>query len=260
MKKNIRTFSISACILLTLWISAQAQPTLVTEVPKASTNFVSAGDFVYFTSRDSLLRSDGTDGSTVLLRSGFTGAFSDFTEFNNMLFFIAGNDLWRSDGTPSGTVHLIMRNELEIFTGTGQILFFQGTNSTTGRELYKTDGTSAGTSMIKDINPGPGHGFLPLVKEENNPIMNGEYYFSGNPGSGLQLWKSDGTAAGTVMVKEVRPSFGNDYNEGGPLTHNGLLFFSSSTSAHGMEPWVSDGTSEGTFMIKDIAQVRTGRT
>ena len=79
--------------------------------------------------------------------------------------------------------------------------------------------------MIKDINPGPGHGFLPLVKEENGPIMNGEYYFSGNPGSGLQLWKSDATAAGTVMVKDVRPSFGNSYDHGGPLTHNNLLFF-----------------------------------
>ena len=259
MRKNVRTFSMATYILLTLGIYAQAQPTLITEVPKASTNFVTAGNLVYFTSRDSLLRTNGTDEGTILLKSGFirqsgfASSFTDFTEFNGMLFFISGNGLWRSDGTPSGTIQLITRNELQIFSGTGGILFFQGSDAATGRELYKTNGTLAGTTMVKDINPGAGNGFLPLIEEENNPIMNGEYYFTGNKGDGGELWKSDGTAAGTVMVKDIRPSFGNSYDHGGPLTHNNLLFFSASTATHGMEPWVSDGTSEGTFMIKDIA-------
>lgn len=93
MKKTVRTVSIATCILLTLGIYVQAQPTLVTKIPKASTNFVTAGDLVYFTSKDSLLRSDGTAGGTIFLRSGFSTALSQQTDFNGMLFFVSGDQL-----------------------------------------------------------------------------------------------------------------------------------------------------------------------
>lgn len=93
MKKTVRTFSMATCILLTLGIYAQAQPTLVTEIPKTSTNFVTAGDLVYFTSKDSLLRTDGTAGGTIFLRSGFSTALSQKTGFNGVLFFFSGDQL-----------------------------------------------------------------------------------------------------------------------------------------------------------------------
>ena len=70
MKTRVTIILQTACLILTLGISAQAQPTLVTKVPDASTNFISTGDLVYFTSGDSLLRTDGTATGTILLRSG----------------------------------------------------------------------------------------------------------------------------------------------------------------------------------------------
>ena len=118
MQQNLRTFLLASVVLLTLGIAAQGQPDRVTPVPDGSTNFVTAGNLVYFPSGDSLLRTNGTEVGTVLLRSGFTSAFTDMTGFKGMLFFISGNELWRSDGTPSGTIQLTIKSELKIFSGT----------------------------------------------------------------------------------------------------------------------------------------------
>src|SRR5688572_24837708 len=89
-------------ILVMLGISVQAQPALVTEVPNRSTNFVTVGDLVFFTSGDSLLRTDGTASGTILLKSGFNfGMFQRFTGHDEMLYFTnsSSRELWRSDGT-----------------------------------------------------------------------------------------------------------------------------------------------------------------
>src|SRR5690348_953219 len=57
--------------------------------------------------------------------------------------------------------------------------------------------------MLTDINTGPS-GFVvhgPIVE------MNGLGYFSGSTGQGdYELWRSDGTTAGTVLVKDINSS------------------------------------------------------
>ena len=247
MRKTVRTFSIATCILLTLGIYVQAQPTLVTEIPKASTNFVTAGDLVYFTSTDSLLRSDGTSGGTIFLRRGFSRELSQQTEFNGMLFFVHGDQLWRSDGTPGGTLLLTTKNGLDILQGIGSSLFFRGADFATGIELYKTNGTSAGTTLVKDINPGSGDGFL-----GGSAVVGDHLLFGANNGvNGNELWKSNGTASGTVMIKDINPGSGNGF-PGSVYVYNNVLYFTGKTTTHGLEPWVSDGTEAGTFMLKDI--------
>src|SRR5688572_18447087 len=122
MKKTILSFLPAMVTLWMLGVSAQAQPSRVTELPSESTNFVTAGDLVYFTSGDSLLRTDGTNEGTILLRSSFTGSFSNFTEFNDMLFFVSGDELWRSDGTAAGTILMMSKSDLRIFTGAANTL------------------------------------------------------------------------------------------------------------------------------------------
>ena len=273
MRKRVLTFLQAAVILLTPGISAQAQPTLITEVPRASTNFATAGSLVYFTSRDSLLRSDGTGAGTIFLKSGFSTSLSDFTEFNGMLVFTSGNQLWRSDGTPGGTIQLTTKDDLEVLSATGQILFFKGRDAATGKELYKTNGTAAGTMLIKDINPGSGDGFI-----GNSAIVGSELFFRGNNGvNGNEPWKSNGTAAGTVMIEDVNAGSGNGFapppvfidgstfKEGDVYSYNNLFYFTGGTTANGWEPWVSDGTAAGTFMLKDthpgaegLASIRYG--
>ncbi len=71
-------------------------------------------------------------------------------------------------------------------------------------------------------------------------------YFRADGGSGAALWKSDGTAGGTQMVKDIAPA---------NLTADsatGTLYFTADDGSNGVELWESDGTAGGTQMVKDI--------
>ena len=68
---------------------------------------------------------------------------------------------------------------------------------------------------------------------------------------GTELWKSDGTASGTVLVKDI--CAGNNSSRLKYFTNvNGTLCLSVKNDAYGYELWKSDGTEVGTLMIKDI--------
>ena len=103
--------------------------------------------------------------------------------------------------------------------------------------IWKSDGTTAGTVLIKDIYPGSG-----ATSPSRLTNVNGTVYFTADDGThGLELWKSDGTAAGTVMVKDINPGSAGSYFHG--LTAvNGTLFFSVNDGTIGDELWKSDGT------------------
>src|SRR5437660_1690432 len=78
-------------------------------------------------------------------------------------------------------------------------IFFTADDLTHGIELWITDGTAAGTVLVKDINPGPGGSF-----PSNLTNVNGTLFFTAfDPINGTELWLSDGTAAGTVLVKDI---------------------------------------------------------
>lgn len=90
------------------------------------------------------------------------------------------------------------------YTAVGSIVYFTATDGINGFELWKTDGTVAGTVIVKDINPGA---------QSSSPAyltnINGILYFSAagaysnSFGYDTELWKSDGTEAGTVLVKDI---------------------------------------------------------
>ncbi len=128
------------------------------------------------------------------------------------------------------------------------IRYFSAYTANEGRELWRTDGTTAGTYMVKDINPGPtdGYAFLFPVKY-NNKI----YFAATTPEYADELWCSDGTAAGTQMVADINPGSGGSFIFSFKV-YNNKLFFVASTPATGSELWVSDGTTTGTQIVKDI--------
>ena len=84
----------------------------------------------------------------------------------------------------------------------------------------------------------------------------GALYFFANEGiNGQELWKSDGTGPGTILVANVGPGalsvggfFGSVLVEAG-----GTLYFPADDGTHGRERWKSDGTGPGTSLVKDIA-------
>jgi ELWxxDGT repeat protein len=127
----------------------------------------------------------------------------------------------------------------------------------TGSELWKSDGTAAGTVMVKDITPAINSNILESLTEVGSTL-----FFVANDGAnGYELWKSDGTTAGTAMVEDIRPGTASGYPT--DLTAVGAtLFFLANDGTNRYELWKSDGTAEGTVLLKNadpgVGAVRPG--
>ncbi len=210
--------------------------------------------------------SDGTATGTELVKSFAPGRATRLAATGNLLFFISYRskgsfELWRSDGTAAGTSLLgelgpptdprfhAVGNTMYIL----YILTFEGDQRAI---LWKSDGTTAGTIQLKDFSqetpayPTPSGSLVDV----DGTLVFGLYgpYLPLGIQTGA-LWKSDGTATGTVPLKEqILPI--------GAATVCGQVFFSagrhvsgSATTVVDAELWQSDGTSDGTFQIQDIA-------
>ncbi len=101
--------------------------------------------------------------------------------------------------------------------------------------------------LLKDCNPQNGSS-----NQYGHTIVNNTLFFVADDGlNGEELWKTDGTEKGTIIVKNI----GFEHFRSFPkeLTHlNGILYFTANDEKHGYELWKSDGTDIGTVLVKDI--------
>jgi len=230
------------------------------------------GGILYFSADDGtngweLWKSDGSEAGTVMVKDiypGFDGGDPEYlTEMGGILYFRVndgtnGDELWKSNGTEAGTV-LVKDirpgggSLIRYMTAMGGFLYFSANDGTNGVELWKSDGSEAGTVMVKNIDPEDG--IIPSLGNSNpaNLInVGGVLYFMASDGTnGTELWKSDGTEAGTVMVKDIWP--GTEAGSPKYLTDvGGVLYFVANDGTNGEELWKSDGTEAGTVMVMDI--------
>ena len=228
---------------------------------------------LYFSIDDSngteLWMSNGTEAGTQMVKDIFPGSDSsspgNLIAVDSTLYFSAtddtyGTELWMSDGTEPGTVLAadVATDTLSSwsysFTYINNTLYFINENSATGSELWQSDGTESGTVVVKDIYPGPNSG----VEGDDNDIegsiveLKGHLYFSGNNGvDGYELWMSDGTGPGPVMVKDINPG-GDSYPSYLTKVNNTLFFGATDGSGGRRQLWKSDGTGPGTVLVKEI--------
>jgi ELWxxDGT repeat protein len=154
--------------------------------------------------------------------------------------------LWSTDGTPEGTRQVDLGVEVNVSTivedeGT---LYFAATTSDLGEELWKSDGTAAGTSLVADVEPNGSSHPRTLTRAA------GRWFFIAQ-GQFMELWRSDGTSAGTVRLASL-PGVHFDFGQFSRVVPLGsrVLFF-----LHHRGVWVSDGTPEGTRRLASAMPV-----
>lgn len=166
-----------------------------------------------------------------------------------------------SDGTAAGTLQLA---DLEpgptwswptAFGSANGRAFFTATAPGIGRELYSSDGTVAGTQLVMDFVPGGG-GIELAPGQQPQPTPNG-LVFAVQSSAGVEPWVTDGSAAGTLLLKNIAEEPGSSGIE--CLVRFGdRAAFIADDGVHGRELWLSDGTAAGTSMVVDLVPGAAG--
>jgi len=192
-----------------------------------------------------------TDGTIAGTQKLFVGRADYATpapiSVGSNLFFVSDETLYVSDGTPGGTEFVRGFTQINSFANVNGTLYLTANDGVHGTEMWKSDGTPAGTQLAAEIRPGNvSTQFTNLVE------LNGKLFFGVMDYVGVrnyELWSSDGTAAGTQMYYALE--LDSESNSG--LARAGdQLFFSADSDAFGKEMFVTDGTAAGTRIVRDI--------
>src|SRR4051794_12902256 len=234
-------------------------------------NFAAIGSTVLFSAADpsggrELWKTDGTAAGTVRVKDIRPGAADsnplNLTAVGDTVFFSAddgtsGAELWKSDGTAAGTVRV-----KDIAAGSGAsspafivpvngVALFQATLGST-RQLWRSDGTPQGTFS------------LPIPSTNSNgpsprdlTVMGDAAYFAAYPGGGgntrTDLWRSDGTPAGTYRVHQFNVTSSDDKSVSNPVASDNLLYFRTTGTGSGTyQLWRTDGTDAGTVLLTTV--------
>ena len=208
-----------------------------------------------------------------------------------------GTGLWVTDGTEDGTLRLTDAPSSPsavsgaypsgiLPLGDGRALF-AAESATLGRELWITDGTKGGTSVLADIWTGGGSGnpgggsylgsspygpyypsgpysppYSPYVTGGQVALGDGRAMFSAtDPYHGNELWITDGTAGGTRLVKDINANnqgFASSAPGQFASLGDGRAIFTATDGENGLAPWISDGTEAGTFMLRSFLDAAPG--
>ena len=189
---------------------------------------------------------DGTLAGTVQLSSTihFVNSLGVISNLDGKLFFAGneaatGTEIYVTDGTPGGTIQLQDINpgvpgslpDFETASLNG-FLYFTAERPAEGRELWRTDGTPGGTTFVADVIAGPGG--------SNNPgnyhlFSSGTYllFAARTPSSGIELWKSNGTGAGTVPLLDINTGHAGADSSNPNSFHllNNVVLFTATSAA-----------------------------
>lgn len=207
-----------------------------------------------------IYKTDGTmEGTKQAFKVNFSNGSADvnyFTQAGDNLFFGArtvkdGYQLWQTDGTLAGTKMskaptkvggMYYNNTIDKFISAfGTKVYLRGN----GNSFWQSDGTEKGTFSVSGVY------FPSSIKTVGNQIYLRGSLSLFSDDSGIELVKSDGTASGTIMVKDIYPGRPGSYPS--QFTgYKGKVYFSADDGVNGRELWVTDGTEPGTKMLKDI--------
>ncbi|WP_020528641.1 T9SS type A sorting domain-containing protein [Flexithrix dorotheae] len=177
---------------------------------------------------------------------------NSFGSFNNYLFFVAehsryGREIWVSNGTGDSTFLL---KDINPGTGSGiwsfnsqstimgNKLYFTAYNEEEGTQIWSTDGTPIGTEKLVHFHDKAIFGLT---------TINDKFYFLLKQNANLEVWWSDGTGAGTQLIKGNISIQNNPTYQG--KAGNTFIFVFEQPQTKNTNVWRSDGSVEGTYSI-----------
>jgi ELWxxDGT repeat protein len=183
--------------------------------------------------------SDRTYGAELWAYDEATGVTS---LLRNFIAERAGSNVLDTSGRPD-----------DFFT-IGNRVYFSATDNEHGRELWRTDGTAAGTELFADLTPGTGY---------SSPYTYGTYAGKQllsltTPETGREWWVTDGTLEGTHVLLDINPGPASSDVGFTALIGDRLYFSADDGGTYGRELWSTDGTAGGTFMLADVAAGERG--
>jgi ELWxxDGT repeat protein len=202
-----------------------------------------------------LWRTTGTNASTELVSSFSGSIISNIVSMGGSMYFLVNANggaryLYKSDGIPGGTTAAIATfyfiNQPALNVVNSKLVFIAEGTATSGEQLWASDGTSAGTTMIQDLNGTS----TSDVSANYFTVIGFKLYFSARDAgvNKTDLWVTDGVATNKVSF----PSPGAYGPQPRYLTnYNGTLIMSADDSRYGIEPFKYDGISTPT-LVKDI--------
>jgi ELWxxDGT repeat protein len=179
---------------------------------------------------------------------------NDEVLFTTSLSSTYGTRLWITGGGAENT-RLLDLDQNYVSTNfkwpikyNGQI-FFDRSDDEHGTELWKTDGTAAGTGLLKDMIPGK-----PGSDAGKKFIFKDKIFFWNRTGVSYTLWSSDGTAEGTVSTATLRPPINNADVY---VTEDAFYYVGEKPATGKPAIFSSDGTTEGSFVLHEFEQIDT---
>ncbi len=128
---------------------------------------------------------------------------------------------------------ITLSSDPQNLTLIGSKLYFSAdsgvTNGNTGRELWVTDLSVGGVTLVSNIRSGT-QGSDP----ENLTNVNGVLYFSANDGNGFEPFRSEGTDATTTQVANINGG-NSSSNPHGFMQAGSLVYFAAFESNSGVE-------------------------
>ena len=197
------------------------------------------------------LKTDPSTDQATQLRG--PGSVREIAALNDDILLISNSGLWSSFGVPYeeaykiSDVQLRTKYKKQMLFNAGNKLYFPGVKNNSV-SLWSTDGTANGTKQVHDIATRTKDSISLDVKSEYVSVK-GIDYFVGDDGAGYEIWRTDGTEAGTTMVKNV---FGGETYTGIPqdlINYKDNLYFFAGSSRTILSLWKSDGTEDGTVQI-----------
>lgn len=259
-----------------LWVTdgTAAGTTLARDFAGSSAmQLVPSGNGVFFSATSALWFSDGTAAGTRLVKDINTTTAENMVMlgvYGGRLYFTANNgvngrELWSSDGTTAGT-HMVFdlnpgAGDSDVRTPQGSLAFWNGrlylhagfTDTRTGSfyaQLYSTDGTPGSLTPLTNNTDYAGS----VLLNYDMAVVGDRLYFTWHArATGVELWVSDGTAAGTRLAHDIAPGSASSWPIGFEVMNAELLLFAYETgSGSHRSLYATNGTSAGTRLVAGV--------